>query len=387
MARLRQWLPNLVPVSARERLRAALGAFVGIMVTAFATMLILGHGPAVPLLMAPIGASAVLLFAVPSSPLAQPWSILGGNGIAALVGVTAHLFIGDLTLAAAVAVSVSIGLMLTFRCLHPPSGAVALTAVIGGPVISALGYAFVLWPVGINSLLLLVSAILFNRMTGKTYPHRPAPAVPVAANVLPFSPNVGLGITVDDLRGAMEARDEVLSVDPRDLDEVLQQAAIRAFARRSGGVTAGAVMQRLVITVSPKTTLRVALRQMREHQLKALPVVDAAGKVVGILTQTDLIEKATWGPVHASSGLGWRLRAMSNSDRPLRGKVQDVMTPVVSMVPVAMPIVMVLRVMLETGHHHLPVINDDGTLAGMVTQVDLNAAFMGTELASLPKPA
>lgn len=386
MIDLRALLPNLVPVSHGERLRAALGAFVGILSTALATALIVGPGPDLPLLMAPAGASAVLLFAVPASPLAQPWSILGGNSIAALVGVTSAMLIGDAALASAVAVSASIALMLTLRCLHPPSGAVALTAVIGGPAIASLGYGFVLWPVAINSLLLLATAIAFNRLTGKQYPHSPPVAQP-GGNVLPFSPNAGLGITVDDLRRAIAVRDEVVSVDPEDLDDVLQQAALLAFARRSGGVTAGAAMTRSVVTVSPRTTLRVALRQLRAHKLKAMPVIDRAGRVVGMLTQTDLIEKAEWGPVHASSGLGWRLRAMSNSDRPLRGRVEDVMTPVVSMVPAGMPILMVLRVMLETGHHHLPVVHDDGTLAGMVTQADLNAALLGTDIAALPATA
>ncbi len=84
-----------------------------------------------PALVAPMGASAVLLFAVPSSPLAQPWSILGGNIAAALVGVTTALLITDPFLASAVAIGVAIAAMMTLRCLHPPSGAIALTAVLG----------------------------------------------------------------------------------------------------------------------------------------------------------------------------------------------------------------------------------------------------------------
>ena len=85
---LARLLPNMVTVSPLERLRAALGAFLGILGTAGISAVALGNGPELPLLMAPIGASAVLLFAVPTSPLAQPWSIIGGNTISALVGVT-----------------------------------------------------------------------------------------------------------------------------------------------------------------------------------------------------------------------------------------------------------------------------------------------------------
>jgi CBS domain-containing membrane protein len=370
LALLNQLLPNLVPVSGHERLRAALGAFAGILATGIVTAAAVGSDAGTPLLMAPIGASAVLLFAVPTSPLAQPWSILAGNCLAALVGVTAAILIPQPLVAAAFAVAVSIGLMLTCRCLHPPSGAVALTAVIGGPAITELGYGFILWPVGLNSVLLLLLALLFNKLTGKEYPHRPSP-----------SPSVGsggggsLGVTIEDLTTAIKERDEVVPVDPADLDEVLQRAEAMAFSRRSGGVTAGAIMSREVITVAPATTLRVCLRLLRSHGFKALPVVEDDRTVVGILTATDLLEKADWGPAPVATGLGWRLRAMTNSDRPLRGKARELMSAQVRCVSQAMPIARVVQVMAETGHHHLPVPDDQGILIGVVTQSDVLSAL------------
>ena len=54
--------------------------------------------------------------------------------------------------------------MISLGCLHPPGGAVALTAVIGGPSIHAMGYGFAIWPVAVNSLLLLAAALAFNRL-------------------------------------------------------------------------------------------------------------------------------------------------------------------------------------------------------------------------------
>jgi len=387
MFRLARFLPNLVPVSLRERLRASLGAFIGLLATAGLTALALGSGPDLPLLMAPIGASAVLLFAVPASPLAQPWSIAGGNCLAALVGVTCAQWIGDVALAAALAVSISIALMLTLRCLHPPSGAVALTAVIGGPAITDLGYAFAAWPVAINSLLLLAVAVAFNRLTGKDYPHKPPPAPVNDDKLVPFTPRVSLGVTVDDLQTAIRERDEVVSVDPVDLEEVLHRAETLAFARRSGGVVAGSVMTRAVASVAPGTSLRVVLRLLRTHGIKAVPVVDERRRVVGILTQTDLLDKADWGPPRASSGLGWRLRAITNSDRPLRGKARDVMTPLVCTVPAAMPIAMVVQLMADTGHHHLPVVSDEGELLGMVTQSDVVEALFRANIADIARVA
>jgi CBS domain-containing membrane protein len=107
---------------------------------------------------------AVLLFGVPASPLAQPWSIVGGNLVAALIGVTAAHWIPSPLIAAAVAIGVTLSAMSSLRCVRPPSGAVALTAVLGGPHILALGYGFVLVPVGLNSLLLTLGAIVYNTL-------------------------------------------------------------------------------------------------------------------------------------------------------------------------------------------------------------------------------
>lgn len=363
-------LPELVAVSPIERLRAAVGAAIGILIVGIIGMLALPAGSA-PLLIAPLGASAVLLFAVPTSPLAQPWSVLGGNGIAALVGVTCSLVVPDASVAAALAVGISIGLLLTFRCLHPPSGAVALTAVVGGPTIQDLGYGYALWPVLAGSLALLLAAVAYNRLTGKVYPHMALAHSPVVT----AGQSSSLGVTVADLKTAIRERDEVLPVDPQDLEEVLQRAEVIAFHRRSGGVIAAAIMSQDVASVGPGTSLRVTLRLLRSKGIKAVPVVDANRRVVGIVTQTDILDKADWGPWVAGSGLGWRLRAATNSDRPLRGKASDVMTTDVRCVLISTPIARVVQVMAETRHNHVPVVDNEGQLAGMVTQSDVVAAL------------
>lgn len=125
---------------------------------------------------APIGASAVLLFAVPSSPLAQPWPIVGGNSISALVGVTVALFVHDPVIASGVAVALAIAAMLFTRSLHPPGGAAALTAVLGGPAVLSFGFLFLLVPVALNSTILVALGLLFHRLSWRNYPHVHVPA-------------------------------------------------------------------------------------------------------------------------------------------------------------------------------------------------------------------
>jgi CBS domain-containing membrane protein len=152
---------ELSPVSHVERLVSLLGGFAGI----YAIILISAQfveGPAAAMIVASMGASAVLLFAVPHGPLSQPWPVFGGHLISALVGVSCAKLIPHSALAAAAAVSLAIGAMHYLRCIHPPGGATALTAVVGGSGVQALGYGYVLAPVLLNVAVILAVAVLFN---------------------------------------------------------------------------------------------------------------------------------------------------------------------------------------------------------------------------------
>src|SRR3989442_329140 len=137
-ARLAPWLAPLraapLTIDHRERWRAAVGGFIGILITgllcrwADAAWL---SGTSLPWLVAPLGASAVLVFCVPGSPLAQPWAVVGGNTLSALVGIACANLIPDPAWAGATAVGLAIALMFACRCLHPPGGAMALLTSLG----------------------------------------------------------------------------------------------------------------------------------------------------------------------------------------------------------------------------------------------------------------
>ena len=215
--------PILAGANLRDRAIACLGALVGIALTVLLCTSLPLDTAAYPLLFGPVGASAVLVFAVPASPMAQPWSVIGGNMISALVGVAAAHSIGNPELAAGVAVAGAILAMSLLHCLHPPGGAVALTAVIGSPAILAMGYDFALAPVGLNSVMLLTAGWLFHRFSGHSYPHRPVLAVG-AETIRP-------GLHHDDIRRALADMGETFDVDPDDLDLLLQRAEQHAIDR------------------------------------------------------------------------------------------------------------------------------------------------------------
>ena len=362
-----RWLTRFTPSTAtitwRERLRSGGGAMVGIALTGALAHRLLGGDPSIPYLIAPMGASAVLLFGVPASPLAQPWSIIGGNLVSATVGVTAAMWIHDPVPAAAVAIAVAIVAMFTLRCVHPPSGAVALTAVLGGPAVHALGYEFVFVPVALQSFLLLGGALVYHAATGHRYPHtarRPSVAGPAPAQV---------GFTRADLEAVLRDRDEMLDIDTDDLEAVLQDAEIRAYARSFGELTCADVMSANVVSITPATTVGEARSLLKRHDVKALPVVDAHRQVKGIVTRADLADDA-----RERHPLRLMLHAISRLFRPHAESGQNVgalMTTHVLTVSNTTPIVELVRIFAGRGHHHVPVVDHEHRLAGIITQADL----------------
>lgn len=149
-------------VSEREHWISAGGGLIGILAVLWVSHYWMGgHGGV--LAVASMGASAVLLFAAPHGALSQPWPVLGGNLVSAVVGVTCARWLGnEPMLAASLAVALSIAAMYGLRCLHPPGGATALYAVLGGETVHALGYLYVLSPVLLNVAVLLTVAVVFN---------------------------------------------------------------------------------------------------------------------------------------------------------------------------------------------------------------------------------
>lgn len=158
-------------VSTAEKLVSTLGGFTGIFLIAAISYQLTGMEGAA-LIVPSMGASAVLLFAVPHGRLSQPWALFGGHLISAVIGVACYQLVPDTFLAAGLAVGLAIGAMHVAGCIHPPGGATALAAVIGGPAIHALGYGYVLAPILLNSTIIFLTAVFFNSI----FPWRRYPA-------------------------------------------------------------------------------------------------------------------------------------------------------------------------------------------------------------------
>lgn len=218
----RWFRPQMVGAHFRDRVIAFVGATVAILLT-FALCSFFDIGAAgMPAIVAPLGASAVMVFVVPSSPLAQPWRVIGGNVVSALVGTLMFHVVPNLMVAAALAVGTAILAMTVLRCVHPPGGAAALTAVIGGPAVHHAGFAYALAPMGVNTVILVVLALLFHRLTGHSYPHRAAREQP--GTTAAFEP--------EDIDRALADLHETFDISRADLEQLLSRAEQHAIERR-----------------------------------------------------------------------------------------------------------------------------------------------------------
>ncbi len=248
--------------------RGALGALLGILVAGGLARVLPGGSDVLPYLVAPMGASAVLLFAVPASPLAQPWPLVGGNLISTAVGLGAAWLFDDALVAAGGGVGAAIGTMMLLNCLHPPGGACALVGATAAPALQDQGLELVWMPVAINTLALLAIAIAVNNLTGRRYPHRPAEPVR-----RPGAPEP-LGVQASDVEQAIARLDQGLDITPGDVVALLRDAETHALDRRLGSLPVSRVMEREVATVLPFESIYRARTLIAQRGVKALPVVD-----------------------------------------------------------------------------------------------------------------
>jgi CBS-domain-containing membrane protein len=124
------------------------------------------------LIIGSFGASAVLVYGAVKSPLAQPKNLIGGHIISGLVGMACYQLFGDVIwIASALGVSLAIVAMLLTKTLHPPGGATALIAVIGGEKVHNLGFLYALVPAGAGAIILLIVALIVNNLSrNRKYP-------------------------------------------------------------------------------------------------------------------------------------------------------------------------------------------------------------------------
>ncbi len=371
---LKPYWPRRMTGTLRDYARAAIGAGLGILSTGLIALNVVpGDWHSAVFLIAPMGASAVILFCLPSSPLAQPWAIVAGNTLAALAGVLfTQLLPQQLVFAAALAMLSAIGLMFALRCLHPPSGAVALTAVLGGDAIHSLGYSFVWWPVLVNSLLLVLTAWLYHTLTGYRYPvtHHEH-----AANS-PTHMHYQFGFKQEDLQTALGQFHEVLDIHPEQLQSLLEQTELIAYRRKLEAIECREIMRPVSTTLQFGDALETAWQAILKQTEPAIPVVNKAQLVIGLLSVSDFMRHAkaeSYREVAPALKRLIRWSPTTHSDKPeVVGQIMT--TPVIT---ISEHMHLMHTIPLMTSHHLqlLPVVDRANKLVGILTQTDVIRAL------------
>ncbi|WP_287876021.1 HPP family protein [Acidovorax sp.] len=359
---LRRFWPAPVGIDGRERLRVVAGVSLGVLIAALLSRWwAIGH--AGPWMVGSLGASAILVFGMPSSPLAQPWPVLGGSTLSALVGGVCAALVPDPAVAGALAVGLSMALMVPLRCLHPPGGAMALYVVIA----QGNGLQLAAFPICFNALVLVVLGVAYNTLTGRQYPHSQRwrePAGPPQSG--PFA--------ASDVDAALSHYNQLLDVSREDLEGLLHLAGRAAFQRTLGDLRCSDVMSKPPLAVEAGVSLKDAWALMRSQQVKALPVVDAHRLVVGIVTVADFMRLAN---LDMHEGLGQRLRTlvMGRSGQP--ASVGEIMSHPVQVIGEQQHAMDLVPLFSQGGHHHIPVVDTRQQLVGIITQTDLVRTLAG----------
>ncbi|MEW5786958.1 MAG: HPP family protein [Pseudomonadota bacterium] len=368
----RYLLADTIALSPGERWRSALGALLAMLLCGLllAAMPMASHW-----LIAPIGASAVILFGLSHSPVAQPWPLLGGYLMATLAALASVQFLPWLPVAAAVAVAATTWLMARFNCFHPPGGALALFLVLDGPyppehLGPVVGLVF-----SNVAAMLLMAFLLNNLVLGRRYPigldgttanpHRTGDAPPLAR----------LGLSHDDLEQAVRQLDTFVDIQESELVRLYNLAVDHAFNRHMG-LTCADIMSRDMVTVEFGTELEEGWTLLRAHKIKALPVVDSFGRLIGILTVADYLRQMD---DTTAAGLAVRLQGLLRRTPGQTSEkaevVGQIMTARVHAVGLDTPLSELAASLSDQGMHHIPVLDDTRKVVGMVTQSDIIAAL------------
>lgn len=360
---LRSLGPSIAAVPLAEAVRAGIGALIGIAVLATLASLIAPDPLRGIFLIAPFGATSVLLFAAPNSPLAQPWAAVVGNTVSALAALLVCRVIASPALAVPLSVGAAIVVMALCRATHPPGGAVAMTVALGADATAAPGLFFALVPVAAGTAVLVAVAVLYGRATGRRYPFRqfgePGP-VGTADAAAPER----LGLNEGELAAILETYQQSLNLGVEDLARLIGAAEIQAASHRIAPQTAGDIMSRDLVTVLPDTPLPEIAALFARHGFTSLPVVEPDGRYRGVIFQLNLITRA-----RAQFRPDGRL---SQLDRDLRAA--DLMAEGVPVAAPDTPIAALLPHLAASDTDAVPILCD-GTIGGIVTRTDLIAAL------------
>jgi len=264
------------------------------------------------------------------------------------MGIIAAYLIHDPIIAIGVGVSLAIGAMSLTRCLHPPGGAAALTAVLGGPVVAGWGFLFPFVPVGLNSCILVGLGLLFHKLSRRNYPHVVAKPAENTHQTRDLPAPLRVGFREEDLDAALGVLDETFDIDRADLSRLLRQVELQAAVRAHGDIRCADIMSRDVIAIGWDAEPDHARQLLLKHNIRTLPVKDREGRLIGTVGLRELSESPD-----------------AMAQLVSKPAIADAADPALSLLPV----------LTDGRTHAVIVVDDDRQVLGLISQTDLLSAM------------
>ncbi len=369
------FLPPANTTSLTEKLISGLAGFLGIGLVMLVSQQFLPNDD-IPWIVASMGASAVLLFAVPLGPLSQPWSFVGGHFISALVGISVAKFIPNVVFASAFAVGLAISLMYISACLHPPGAATALVTVVGSPSILEMGYGFLVFPLALNLAVMLSFALFINNILPRRYYPNTVKAYRDKNKPIQNKEPITLSVSREDIKYALKEIDAYVDVSDENLSHIFNLSATHARRKRMGEIYVKDIMRADVITAEYGDTLESLWILMAKHKIHSIPITDKLNRLEGILTIADFLNQVkapTKEPLKERLETFIKITTGIKTNKPeYAGHLMQ--KKVVTIGP-DQHILDLFPLFYEKGIHHLPVIDKNKKLLGIITPKNLLLAL------------
>lgn len=360
-------------LSHREILFSFISALTALVLVAVVSKQFLA-GFSFPFIVASMGASAVLLFAVPTSPMNHPWAVVAGHLSSAVVGVTCAQYIDSIQFAAPVAAATAILVMLYLRCLHPPGGATAMLIVLGGDKVHAAGYQFILTPIALNILILLCATLVIRLVTRQLRQRERSEMAIEWLNELEKGRPLAPRLTPEDIEAARARLDTYIDVKDEQLLQLLRLATHNIHQRRLGELRCRELMLAEPLCAEFGTPLEEVWGLFQQRHLTAMPVIDRARHVIGIVTLNDFIHHSAPFPQET---LEERIKALVQTTTKLTSEKPEVAGQIMTTPAITAQEetrVAELLPLLDNRHiHHVPIVDANSKLTGLLSRSEIVA--------------
>lgn len=367
---------RLSAIPLTQRFKAVTAAFVALWLVAQISEFSL-RGSEHALLLASMGASAVLLFGLPGSPLAKPAVFLWGHLLAAAIGLMVSHLVNHFALMAALTISLVILMMYLFEVMHPPAGVTALIPVIATTTGPALGFDFLLYPVGLNLIVMLTVSLFLQRYLLRINKITPDPGTLGTRDLPPLAKSQ---LQKQDIRAAMQECSPGQDISESDLMRLFSLAQQKAMNRQIRTLHCSDIMAKDLVTVEPETSLQQAWNLLRKHKISMLPVVDANYRLVGVISVSDFLNDLA---IAEHTGISQHLHSLRlhlrlkwlGSAHFAHHKVADKMSTRLIVATPNDAISTLVPLLANNGLHQVPIVTENFELCGVVTQSDLMTAM------------